>query len=194
HTTKKAMSGPTIWKSGAAKATAPCWNGRIPSPRPMRKIRISRRPIKPASVGGAPIASAWRCRNRERKGAGAAASPETTRAGTYPPFHPAPAHGSKAFRMRSERIWARNALGRNRRQSIMCGRRAGQRRPHLVAPGEVPPFVGMAGKTFFHHQPVQQAAIASRFLVGEGKIIGVQILEAAAMGQRRDVVEQRAHP
>ena len=72
--------------------------------------------------------------------------------------------------------------------------RAGKSRPHLIAPGEMPPFVGMAGEAFLGHQPVQQAAVGARFLVGKRKIIRRQRFEPVAAGKRGDIVEQRAHP
>jgi len=72
--------------------------------------------------------------------------------------------------------------------------RPAESRPHLVAPGKMPPFVGVAGKTFTGHQPVQQPAIGLRLGIGEGEVVRVQRLEAVAMGQRRHIVEQRAHP
>ena len=44
----------------------------------------------------------------------------------------------------------------------------------------MPPFVGMAGEAFFRHQPMQQAAIGPRFLVGKGKIVGGERFEPVA--------------
>ena len=71
---------------------------------------------------------------------------------------------------------------------------AGQRRPHLVAPGKMPPFIGMTGKAFFRHQPVQQAAIGARFLIGKRKILRSRCSNRSRWASACHVIEQRAHP
>ena len=52
----------------------------------------------------------------------------------------------------------------------MGGGMAGKRSPELVAPGKMPPFVGMSGEALGIEHPVQQAAARARLLVGIGKL------------------------